>query len=443
MCLKCRSPSLPSQNLLVGGDAGVGWNIISTLFNRELYHRFFPNFNRKDIHDNDIVIMSGDQMNLRAGAAFDSTFSTPSPNLENPSNTDMDAIKDHSRYFESLINLIPAKFYLINSVNDTAHVMSHGIGLNTKYMHNTKKSQRTSGDVENLKNAKKESRKRKLDPDLCENVVELQKKVNDMSDGNLNVTVGSNAAENADFSQVNAIMDKQVPASIEDLKEKLRKKIDLLKQKRQPTSEKSVSSNSNQNVAAKSREDILEQRKKRKIDKKKKFKQESILSTGSGKAEKRFENKIKSSDNTINNGDDDIQFNQISFDITGDSRPKAKKMDQKQALEKVKAKMQKIEEAKESEPEKAAKMEEVDKWKKAFAMAEGQKVLDDPKLLKKSIKKKEKRKEKSKIQWKKRIKTIENQKIEKQKKRLDNIKARSQQKIEKKLTKKKKKRAGF
>lgn len=84
-------------------------------------------------------------------------------------------------------------------------------------------------------------------------------------------------------------------------------------------------------------------------------------------------------------------------------------------------------------------------WKSAIARAQGERVLDDPKLLRKSIKKEGKLKAKSRDAWKERTKKEEEKKDAKQKKRKDNLKRRSDAKIQKKKDKRDKKllRPGF
>ena len=55
-------------------------------------------------------------------------------------------------------------------------------------------------------------------------------------------------------------------------------------------------------------------------------------------------------------------------------------------------------------------------WRAALLRASGQKVLDDPKLLRKSLKKEAKRKEKSSKGWQERVQAQEEKKAAKQNK---------------------------
>ncbi|KAI5790128.1 surfeit locus protein 6-domain-containing protein [Geopyxis carbonaria] len=94
-------------------------------------------------------------------------------------------------------------------------------------------------------------------------------------------------------------------------------------------------------------------------------------------------------------------------------------------LKHVEAKKRRIENMPE---EKREIIEEKDKWAKALKQATGEKVRDDEKLLKKSLKRQEKTKKKSGREWKERIDTVAKAKHIKAKKREENIQARKDQK---------------
>ncbi|CAH2068453.1 unnamed protein product, partial [Iphiclides podalirius] len=67
-------------------------------------------------------------------------------------------------------------------------------------------------------------------------------------------------------------------------------------------------------------------------------------------------------------------------------------------------------------------------WKNILQKAEGQKVKDDPILLKKSIKRMEQKKKVSKKQWENRVKNVEQKKEERQNKRKENISKKKKEK---------------
>ncbi|KAL0231321.1 hypothetical protein GEMRC1_010725 [Eukaryota sp. GEM-RC1] len=81
-------------------------------------------------------------------------------------------------------------------------------------------------------------------------------------------------------------------------------------------------------------------------------------------------------------------------------------------------------------------------WNSALARAQGQKVLDDPTKLRKSIKREEKQKQKSKVQWEARKNSVSEAQKAKQDKRKANLEARKKPKAGVK-TAKPNKRPGF
>lgn len=79
------------------------------------------------------------------------------------------------------------------------------------------------------------------------------------------------------------------------------------------------------------------------------------------------------------------------------------------------------------------------------ARATGEKVLDDPRLLKKSIKRAEAQKRKSAEQWKERVHQQKYGQEQRQQKRTDNLKGRADEKAAKAVERREKKlmRPGF
>lgn len=77
-----------------------------------------------------------------------------------------------------------------------------------------------------------------------------------------------------------------------------------------------------------------------------------------------------------------------------------------------------------ADPEKASALKEKDTWRKALQLAQGEKVKDDVKLLKKTIKREETFKKKSAKEWGERKSTVSKGKDQKQKRREENLKSR-------------------
>lgn len=137
---------------------------------------------------------------------------------------------------------------------------------------------------------------------------------------------------------------------------------------------------------------------------------------------------------------------QLEGDLSGflESRKKKGRSDPKTALEAAKnkkARLNALDEAKRKD------IEEKDLWLNAKKRAQGERVHDDPKLLKKSVKRIEKAKAKSRTEWKDRLINVQKGKEVKQKRREENLRKRKEEKGSKgkkaKKPGKKVKRPGF
>ncbi|KAJ5911432.1 uncharacterized protein N7473_000735 [Penicillium subrubescens] len=82
----------------------------------------------------------------------------------------------------------------------------------------------------------------------------------------------------------------------------------------------------------------------------------------------------------------------------------------------------------EMDPEKRAELEEKDAWLNAKKRAHGERVRDDTSLLKKALKRKETAKKKSEREWKDRIDTVSRMKEQRQTKREENLRKRRDEK---------------
>lgn len=94
-----------------------------------------------------------------------------------------------------------------------------------------------------------------------------------------------------------------------------------------------------------------------------------------------------------------------------------------------------------SQTEEGKKVIESIEWNKALARASGEKIKDDPKLLKKTLKRKENKKKKSSREWNKRYQQQQQQMKQKGK---NNIRDKTNDKTDdKEKVGQKRKRAGF
>lgn len=118
-------------------------------------------------------------------------------------------------------------------------------------------------------------------------------------------------------------------------------------------------------------------------------------------------------------------------------KKKREKKDKQDQLREAEAKVEKLKKFASSGEGGEEVMEEA--WKTALDRAEGERVLDNPKLLRKNINRERKKKVKSTKQWQERIKTVEAKMAKRQNRAKANLKARTDKKMERRKMKRLKK----
>ncbi|XP_026323890.1 surfeit locus protein 6 homolog isoform X3 [Hyposmocoma kahamanoa] len=227
--------------------------------------------------------------------------------------------------------------------------------------------------------------------------------------------------ENADFEIINdpTSEEKEVPKrarSIAELEEKLEK----------------IKSQKNFNLKNKLAKKSLNSKLNKKLKKNERQKKSKVKPTQYNSTESVKEVKIKSQANVkpVFNTEGKLVFSKFDFSNIGHKEKmhqKAEK-DPKKILENLKQQEQKFKELEETQYDKVKEMKEKIAWKNVLLKAEGEKIKDDPILLKKSIKKLEQKKKDSKKQWDNRIKNVEEKKDARQKKRKENIAKKKKEK---------------
>lgn len=142
------------------------------------------------------------------------------------------------------------------------------------------------------------------------------------------------------------------------------------------------------------------------------------------------------------NKDGKMVFSKFDFTESGEKEKKQNKMggkNYKKLLEKVEKSKEKLDKLKDTDADKAKKLEEKMQWTAALQRTEGIKVKDNVDMLKKAAKRKEKFKEKRKNAWKERDEKLKEKMADQQKKRQKHIQAKKQNRIDKKIKKAKKK----
>ena len=137
-----------------------------------------------------------------------------------------------------------------------------------------------------------------------------------------------------------------------------------------------------------------------------------------------------------------FSFNRFDFNEDKDKAGQKKKKSYKSLIVKAEAKQRKLEELKEKDQERGGAAEDKERWSKAVRMARGEKVKDDPSLLKKTVKRLEIKKESRRRKWRERVRAEEERKEARQERRRENIRERVGQ-IKAKKNRKRAKKSGL
>ncbi|TFY75307.1 hypothetical protein EWM64_g8706 [Hericium alpestre] len=394
---------------------------------------------------------------------------TPLPTLQA-------SIQAHNETFESLLRLIPARFYLPfhddgddqvrrdRSVSDMSIVLT--FRQPSKY-HKNKKSQQ--GPKQAIKEATRKARREKLDPANNKTVVDLQDEAQEDAgsasnlkrkgkgkarepesdegeEGDLSMDVdvagelGDDSDEEDEPMQDDEIVPMPEHQGIDALRAKLHAKIDGLRNRGRKSWGGEVGS----------KDELLEERRiqraamreRRRKDTKEKIQREQERKGKKTKEkgkEKAAPAQLLVPDATSSRPAPDPQssFTNIAFSALADgsssnTHKKAQRLktssNPAQALEQLAARKEKLAAMPQ---DKRKQIEEREKWEKAEARMEGIKVKDDEARLKKAAKRSEKEKTKSKKTWEERKEQVSHAMAAKQKKRTDNIAMRNERRKDK------------
>ncbi|XP_066332197.1 ribosomal RNA-processing protein 14-C-like [Miscanthus floridulus] len=342
---------------------------------------------------------------------------------------DCGGIHGHALFFDALVQLIPPRFYLPSGDEDRPWYQ----GLS--------KAAKAAMKAKSRANVKA-ARRARLDPsappastlDLLKKSVAGQAAEEEEDDQEKSEEEGEESGDEASSEEDGdeedempiepaAVVSEDRSVTYEELRERLQRRIAELRGSRctrpeflnKPKKEKGKKSKAKNEKKGKG------EGKKRKRD--------DDTEDGDGKDGKKVKKGAEEKP--------DIMYANVFVDPKEARRRKKRRVkNKKKALEQAKQ----LQEAK-KDPEKASKIA----WDTARRRAAGEKVHDDPKLIKESLKKEEKRQQKHAAQWKERQKTVDKQRKEKQKKRTENIRDRAHQKKMRKIEKREKKlmRPGF
>ncbi|KAJ2403408.1 hypothetical protein GGI10_005760, partial [Coemansia sp. RSA 2530] len=347
-----------------------------------------------------------------------------------PSISDIRAsLQKHAQTFDSLLSLIPPKFYLPEINKET---------INARYQKNTKKDTEAK-KKEAQRKARATAKAARLDPENRKTVQDMQaeklekqtvatpkpkQQAKPKDDSAMDIDDDATDMAKISFDLGDAQPSEQdqdvkpmaEAGSISALRERLQARIQNLRQKRKAP-EDDVS-----------REALLEKRMKRR--KNTKEAQAKAKKSGTTPAQEQvLGSKTPTMGKTLANGDSmtgaqDVKSSIYFGKLTTGAIMKKKSVHVKQQLAKVENKKREMDELRKVDSAKADQLEEKDRWGKALDLAKGEKVKDDAKLLRKTVRRDEQQKKKSSREWHDRKETVATKIKERAQKRETNIKVR-------------------
>lgn len=297
--------------------------------------------------------------------------------------------------------------------------MDDSLPSNGKYWVNKK----SKAPKQSVKEATKRARRAKLDPDSHKTILEQQKDASESifikrteTEGEFKDLddIGSSIGPGKNGFSVEMVKSTE----LNDLRERLKVKIDSLRGKRK------IREDESEKVAL----------KKQKIAEKRKHKKEARKQKKKTVSADLVKNKNKHS---IKDETGKIVFSKFDFSTPSKSEGKKKK-DYRRLLAKAEATEKKLEELKKNDQKRGEELQEKLQWRKAIDLAKGAKVKDDPTLLKKTLKRIDKKKNRSRKQWTERLNQEQQQRDKRQEirkkhiqERIDQIKAKKGKKFKK------------
>ncbi|KAJ7093206.1 surfeit locus protein 6-domain-containing protein [Mycena epipterygia] len=378
------------------------------------------------------------------------------------------SLESHNETFESLLKLIPAKYYLpLEQTEEQAA---------SKYQKHSKKQK---APKQAIKEASKKAKREKLDPENHKTVIDLQNETagdepqvksasakgkrkavappsdEDESDDDgiaMDVDVDLQDDSDDDDEPADDDMEDIVPmpesGGIEALRDKLHARMAALRRGGGPRYDY-VNGNA---PADKDKDALLDERRlqraamrerRRKETKEKIRREEEMKGKGKGRAKdaEKGANRDKgnitqtqllvpddaNSRSKPSHGHNSSGVTNVAFSSLAGSSKKSQSLkttsNPTQALSQIASRKEKLAALPE---DKRKSIEEKEKWAKAAARLEGVKVRDDESRLKKAVKRKEKEKGRSKRDWDQRKEQITASMAAKQKKKTDNIAMRNE-----------------
>ena len=299
----------------------------------------------------------------------------------------------HSTYFSSMVELIPANYYVVREEEEEEEQEDQRKGRKrggNRFWHNAK------GSKEPIQKAKR----KKMDSDR--NMDEEGREGGGAE--------GKAGGIRRDVRQKQFSVEHVRSSTLSELHGRLQKKLDELRSRRK----------CGEDVGGKhaaQRKQKAEERKKGKdaIRRKREAKQKKVaIAAGRGGGEEEQPPPTTST-----------QLSFSRFEFNTDGKPARKRKNYQVLVKKAEANQKKLEEVKSVDKEKGERLQEKQRWTKAVEMARGKKMKDDPKLLKRTMRRQDQRKKLSQKKWEERLQREEERKESRQQKRRQNVQERT------------------
>ncbi|KAL2643423.1 hypothetical protein R1flu_011010 [Riccia fluitans] len=352
----------------------------------------------------------------------------------------LDVIHEDCVFFDKLVELIPAKYYI---QNEEAH---------DTWTYRKNKAARLAAKIQTRENLKK-AKRNKLDPEQFKSTLQIlqEKKEKERPQEKLEKTQPEvekpepTEAENTEPDEEtapSAEKENKRAVTYEELRERLHKRIAMLRAKRHAetaavaTMKARSFQNQKKNEALKRR---LDSAPKEPVGTSKVDNQHQPANKRQKKGPPPAGNGVKKDAEVVV---DELEFSRVKMGLDNavPGSKKRKKGSKEQLLKKATELQEKMQ-----DPEKGQEVISQHSWAAAVSRAAGEKVLDNPKLIKKSMRRDQQQTQKSAKKWQERKNMEKKARAEKQKTRKDNIAQRSESIKERKIAKREKKlmRPGF
>ncbi|KAK3581904.1 hypothetical protein CHS0354_024216 [Potamilus streckersoni] len=332
------------------------------------------------------------------------------------------SIKEDNAFFTHMLDTIPPDLYFDSDTKQKIREV--------KAVSDSDESK----DGKGVENKKKFNSKKVSDPFKSKTVSQIQEELIDGESPMMTKIKEKKKNKKKDKKDRKEI--KSAQDNFEILQEKLRARIEELQAKRNLNADEKQ-----EKKRLRRKQSKLKLKMRLKAEKQKKNQNLKGGNNAEGTHKDSVHSNISQGKRPIYNKEGKLVFSKFDF---SDSKVKEKSQsgltgkDYKRLLEKIEKRNKTINKLKEKDTSAAKNMEEKLQWQAAIHRAEGEKVKDNPELLKKALKRKDKMKEKRKKKWDERVQQTKQRMDAKQQKRQKNIKSRKQAKIEKKIKKAKK-----